>query len=233
MACMKSFMRHGHQVVLHCYDRPEDLPSDVDVFDAAKVMPRGEVLRHKSGSLALGSDRYRYLMIEAGHGLYADCDMFCVGRIDDADYVFGKEHDAIINCAILHFPPGSELSKMLVELTSSRFNIPPFIPKSRQRSMRLKHLFGVRQSVETMEWGVWGPALLTYAIDVLGLRKFAAPYDVYYPLHWGRTELLYDPDLRLEDFMTHRTKAIHLTDSNRTEQCPKGSVLDWMMNGNW
>ena len=42
-ACVRSFLRHGHTVTMHCYERPNDLPEDVRVFDAGKIMPLSDL----------------------------------------------------------------------------------------------------------------------------------------------------------------------------------------------
>lgn len=36
-ACLRSFVRHGHDVVLHCFELPEDTPEGVRFFDAARL----------------------------------------------------------------------------------------------------------------------------------------------------------------------------------------------------
>lgn len=37
-ACLRSFVRHGHEVVLHTFERPEDTPDGVKIFDAKLLM---------------------------------------------------------------------------------------------------------------------------------------------------------------------------------------------------
>src|SRR5690625_211718 len=142
-ACVRSFLRHGHMVIMHCYERPEDLPDGVQVFDAAKLMPLAELHMHeKTGSVALGSDRYRYRIIAAGLGLYADCDMFCLRPLTDATYLMGTEQDNSINAAFLKFPSDSALAAALIQATDDPYFIPPWLRRSKRRRLHLYRKLG-------------------------------------------------------------------------------------------
>ena len=87
VACLKSFLRHGHRVVLHCYEAPIDVPSGVELADASRLLPLSRLFRTK-GSLAPFADLLLYELLGAGLGLYVDCDVFCLRAIEDADYIF-------------------------------------------------------------------------------------------------------------------------------------------------
>ena len=88
-ACLRSFVLAGHRVLLHCYDIPRNVPSDVETVDASKLMPRDRIVYYKSnGSPSLFSNLYRLKILEAGLGLYVDCDVFCVRPIPQAGLYF-------------------------------------------------------------------------------------------------------------------------------------------------
>ena len=173
-----------------------------------------------SGSFALGSNRYRYLLIEAGMGVYADCDMFCVGDIGEVDYLFGQEETGRVNGAILHYPPGSALSKHLLEATKSRNEVPPGLGRSKELFFKTRKMLGLPKSVEKFKWGVWGPTLLTHAVKSLDLWDHSAPIDAYYPVHFRNTQLFYEQGLCLKDITTPRTKTVHLWYRNLREMEP-------------
>jgi hypothetical protein len=231
-ACLRSFQRHGHRVVLHCYEPPKDLPDGVDLFDAADIMPLEGLLRNKeTDSVALGADRYRYRMIAAGHGLYADCDMFCLRPISDAPYIFGKEQDNMVNCAFLKFPSNSDLAKALLAATHDPYFIPPWFKHHKQVKLKLKKKFGRPVQVGRHPWGVWGPQLLTYLVEKLGHLDKAAAIDRFYPVHPWQTSLLHDPGLRLSDIVTPRTEAVHLWHKMSAAKSPvRGSPLWEIIN---
>lgn len=231
-ACVRSFLRHGHRVIMHCYEPPRDLPDGVKLFDAAKIMPATELVQHKkSGSVALGSDRYRYRIIAAGLGLYADCDMFCLRPLTNSPYLFGVEQTGVASCGVLNFPPNSPLLKALIKATDDPYFIPPWLKSSERRRLQFRKMLGRGVHVSKQEWGVWGPRLLTFYVSELGLWSEAAPIDRYYPLHYGHVSLLRDPALRLADLITPRTDAVHLWHALLGDSTPPpGSPLHEIMN---
>jgi len=217
---------------MHCYERPSDLPDGTRVFAARKIMPISELQpHHETGSVALGVNRYRYRMIAEGFGLYADCDMFCLGPITDAPYILGKEQDNIINNAFLKFPPESDLANALIDATRDYYFIPPWFSSSKKRRLAFKKRLGRGVHVGQHAWGVWGPQLISHYVKELGLSSEVAPIDRYYPVHPWQTTLLSDPGLCISDLATPRTEAIHLWHKLLSSEAPPhGSPLWEMIN---
>jgi hypothetical protein len=210
-ACLRSCLRVGHHAVLHCYEPPEDVPAGVTLRDARAVMPEADLLRHrKSGSLSLGTNRFRYRLLAAGLGPWSDVDVLFLRPLPDTPWLFGFEDARSINGAILHAPAGSELVRRLCEATADRHFIPPWLPASRRGRMVLRRALGLGKPVEAQPWGVWGPRLLTFLVEECGLTAHAAPIDLFYPLHWSHAPLLRQPGLRLADLATPRSITIHL-----------------------
>jgi hypothetical protein len=88
VACLKSFLRHGHQVVLHCYEKPKDVPDGVELADASRLLPIKRIFyKNKNKSVAGFADLLRYELLGLGLGLYVDCDVFYLRPIEDADYI--------------------------------------------------------------------------------------------------------------------------------------------------
>ena len=108
IACLRSFLRHGHRVVLHCYERPKGATNDIEIADANKLLPATREIRYRDclagGGLSLFSNLLRYELLRAGLGLYVDCDVFCLRPIEDAEYIFGWETKKLINNAVLKIP---------------------------------------------------------------------------------------------------------------------------------
>lgn len=210
-ACIRSFLRIGHHVVLHCYAPPGDLPDGVEIFDAKQIMPRSDLLVHRAtGSVSLGSNRYRYRLIAAGMGIYADCDMYCLQPIFDMDYIFGWEDAHFINGALLKYPSHSELAQMLVDETQTKNYMTFSMGRGIKFPMDFRPTTDASLSISDAPWGVWGPKLLTRCILNLKLEHKAQPIDIFYPFHHRCTSLLFEPGLRIEDLATPRTQAIHL-----------------------
>lgn len=234
IACLTSFHRHGHPVVLHAYDPPENLPGFARWQDAAEIMPEAEHLRlRQSGWITMSSNRYRYKLIEAGCGLYSDCDMYCIAPIKDRPYIYGWEYLGSINCAFLKYPPGSDLSRMMLSLTEDVHFVPPWLRRRERAWLHLRKALGRGLHVGLMPWGTWGPVALTHAIRTLGLTDHAQPIDAFYPLPGNHFELLFDPEMSFDDFTTARTQAVHLWNNmfgiagmDRAAAPPRGSPMD-------
>jgi len=226
-ACIRSFLHQGHPVILHCYSAPSDVPSGVQLFDASKLMPESDLIANsETGSVALGSNRYRYRLIEAGFGLYVDCDMYCLKPIPESDYIFGREDSQRINNAVLKYPANSILSKSLILATKKEYYVPEWFSTKRKTLLRIRRSFGIPRSVCDMPWGVWGPNLLTHKINEIGLEQKAKPIDYFYPVHYTNTSLLYESGLTLSDLVTSRTFAVHLCHKTLSSlQAPPDSPL--------
>lgn len=106
-ACIRSFVRHGHRVLFHCYEDVVDLPVGVEKHDANKLLPISRMIRVPNGSPAVFCDLLRYEVQAQQLGLYVDCDMYCLQPIEDREYMFGWESDDYINGAVLKLPSGS------------------------------------------------------------------------------------------------------------------------------
>src|SRR5581483_8325273 len=170
VACLKSFLQCGHRVILHCYDRPNDLPGGVELADAASLLPKTSMVRYKNGSVAVFSNFLRYEILKRGLGLYADCDVFCLEPIEDSDYIFGWESSLSINNAILKLPADCLVLTQLRALKQKSCALPWLKSK---RKWRRK----IVRSIEELPRGTTGPAALTYYAKHFGIERFARPVD--------------------------------------------------------
>lgn len=213
-ACLRSFIRHGHDVVLHAYGKPDDVPDGVRLFDANKLMGENEIFAHKStGSLSIASDVYRYRIQREGLGLYVDCDVFCIKPFTDHEYIYSWESNKLINSAILKLPQKSELLEAILEASENNYFIPPWYKKTKQLRFKLRKRLGFPKHIANQHWGVIGPTLLTYHVERLGLESLAAPIDIYSPMYGLLSNLLFEEGLALKDLITSRTIGLHLYNS--------------------
>lgn len=213
-ACLRSFVRQGHDVVLHAYGKPEDTPAGVRLFDASKLMSENEVFSHKeTGSLSIASDVYRYRIQREGLGLYVDCDVYCVKPFTDREYIYSWESNYRLNNAIIKFPQKSDLLQSMLSASEDNYFIPPWLPAKKQRKMRLRKMIGRGKHIADQDWGVIGPDLLTYHVKRLGLIEHAAPIQRYSPMFGAVSNLLLAEGLTVGDLITSQTEGFHLYNS--------------------
>ncbi len=187
-ACLASFVRHGHAVILYCYDPPPDVPAGVRIADANAVVPSHRIVRHaRIGSYALFSNLFRYELFRAGRGIWIDCDVYCVRHMEfDEISVFGWQRANSINGAVLRLPSDSPVLEPLIALFTARSPVPPWLEREEAARLQVRRLAGEEFSVADLPWGSAGPNALTYLLTEAKLTRFAAPPDVFYPLPWDR-----------------------------------------------
>ncbi len=210
-ACLRSFLRHGYRVVLHVYEAPEDLPDGIELFDANRLLDRKKIVPYRrNGGFSFAANLYRYRILEAGLGLYVDCDVFCLKPLPDAEYVFGWEDMHLVNNAVLKAPADSEMVRRLIAMAEDPGLIPPWFERRERRRLKWRKWLGRPVHPSAMRWGTTGPGLLSHLVKELGLQQHALPIDTFYPLHYNQVSLLNDPGLSLADLVTPRTVALHL-----------------------
>ena len=217
-ACLRSVMHHDHALALYCYRRPSGVPDGIDVRDASEVLPESAIVRHRSGSVALFSDWFRYELLARGLGTWVDTDLYLVRPLDmDRPYLFGKQIVSpvrpwrwrareSINGSVLRIPPDSPM-------------LPPLIAQ-----------FTGQPDLAQQRWGSAGPFALTDAAARFGLGSEALPSEVFNPVPWYRARWILDPAQGLSEVVTQRTVGVHLWNecirSFKDEPAPPGSFLD-------
>ena len=211
--CLKSFIKQGHQVVLHTYSHISDIPENIIVSDANKIISHERIIKHKrTGSYALFSDIFRYELLRKieGDGIYVDCDVYCIRPMLQENYVLAFEDDYKINGAVLALPHNSIVLKNLLIAAYDPYFIPPWYSKTKQFRFKIKKIFGISRHISEMPWGIIGPEAITYYMKESNALSNVKPMDYYYPIHFHCISKLLDPALTLKDIVTHRTQCIHL-----------------------
>ena len=239
-ACLRSFVRVGHPVVLHCYDEPRDAPDGVVLSDAATLVPRDRVFTHaKTGSYALFSNYFRYQIMQRSLGLYVDCDVVCVRPVPTRSYLFGLQDVETINGAVLKLPSGSPLLGDLTALFDQGVFAPPWYSRQRRLTQYIKTLFGRHADLAHAPWGVAGPVALTWFAKKHGLRDWAQPMDVFYPVPHTEVSSFFDPDVTWESLITEQTCCVHLWNEKlrrenlHLQAIRPGSPLQRLLNDEW
>ena len=237
-ACLRSFVRVGHPVVLHCYDEPRDVPDGVVLSDAATLVPRDRVFTHaRTGSYALFSNYFRYQIMQRSLGLYVDCDVVCVRPVPTRSYLFGLQDAETINGAVLKLPSGSRLLGDLTALFDPGVFAPPWYSRRRRLEQYIKTLLGRPADLAHARWGVAGPVALTWFAKKHGLRDWAQPMDVLYPVPHTEVSRFLDPDVTWESLITEQTCCVHLWNEKlrreNLQAIRPGSPLQRLLNDEW
>lgn len=148
--CINSFIDNGYIVNMWTYGGIKNLPAAVQLRDASDIIEEKRVFTYKNGSYAAFADYFRYKLLAARGGFYADTDVVCLKKYQ-------------------HLDQGPFLVLERIENTNNlQINI-NLIYHPRPKSGDIIDLaLGVTEKfrVDLVEWGDCGPKLVT-ALAVL------------------------------------------------------------------
>ena len=239
--CLKSFVDQGQKITLFSYDDVPNVPEGVIRRDGREVLDTENFIKYeKKDSYALFADLFRLHMIHQNPGMiWVDTDVYCHRPMDyDSDYVMGFELPGghRVNNAVLGMPADSALMAALLEFTSDRFAVPPFLSAAQTNAYRAAAERGEPVHVSQQPWGVWGPLMITHFVHALGLQRQVMPLEAFYPVTFpDRMAFVRRASLAAAK-ITPQTTALHLWASNKRELglrhnglAPKGSYLDQLL----
>ena len=209
-ACLRSALRHGHRVALYCYEIPAGVPDGVELRDAAEILPRSTIVRHRGGSPSLFSNRFRYELQRRGLGTWIDCDLYFVQPLGEQnETLFGDQGDGVIAIGILHLPSDSPILPPLAAVFDER-TVPPWLSYRARLVARFRLVTTGKAGLARMPWGSAGPHAVTWLARKHGLAGAARPPSRFYPVHWRDAAWLVDPRRSLESVIQPDTIAVHL-----------------------
>ena len=228
-----SAMAAGHPYTIYSY-APEKLrgvPVGAEIRDAREVMSDETLVRYFNARwAALGTDFFRYALLAKGLGYWVDLDLYFVAPFDFEDqYVFGWEHETSINGAVLRLPAQSSMLGDLRELPKTNWR-PPFFGPRRTLQFYWARLTKGDIHPEDLEWGTFGPALITYLAKKHGVANLAQERSVFYSIRYQEADLFSGPAAVVESKLTPQTRAVHLWHSKLSDAAkkspPRGSYLE-------
>ncbi len=209
--CISSFVAQGHEVQMHVYDDIPGMPAGVKLVDANLTLPRSQVFRHaKSGSLAPFADWFRYRVLYAHGGIWADTDVVCLKPLAlTTAQLFAWQDEQVINNAVLGFERHHPLAHWMATCCEEPNRLLPYDSvKVRRRKLKRKFLQGNRRG--NIGWGEYGPYGLTRAAQHLGYAEHALPFWHFYPVHPLNWRTVFDGSLSGNTGLLSDSSALHL-----------------------
>jgi hypothetical protein len=206
-----SFLAHGHELRLHVYQEPANVPRGLTLVDANRTLPERDLFRHyKTGSIAAFADWFRYRLLYEQGGIWADTDVVCLKPLRyEQTEIFGWQDDSIINNAVLGLPAGHELAAWMAGCCENPNRWLPYDnSRMRRRKLRRRLLRGNRRG--DIEWGENGPHGLTQAARHLGYADRALPLWHFYPLHYSQWRAVFQPGLGDHPGVLSASTTLHL-----------------------
>jgi hypothetical protein len=228
-ACLRSLMRQGHRVALYCYRPVEGVPAGVELRDGATILAEDRIIRHRSGSVALFANWFRYELMRHGPGIWVDTDQYLIAPIvPRRPHLFGWQDTDMIANGVLRIPEDSPLLGELIEIFEER-TIPFWLPRRERIAAWLRRLATGRTGLSRMPWGSAGPHALTAIARKHGKLDEALAPSVFFPVHYRHADWIRDPARPLEAVLKADTVGVHLWNERirtwKEEPAPAGSFL--------
>jgi hypothetical protein len=121
---VQSFVAHGHEVHLYCYDPVDNAPHGAVMRDAREILSRDAFLGQMAGPgadlHADASNAFRYKLLFDRGGCWTDTDVVCLQPLDfPAESVFASEQadasygGAAAIASVIKLPAGSPLMRWM------------------------------------------------------------------------------------------------------------------------
>lgn len=197
---ISSFLRHGHPVRLFAYGDIPNLPAGATLEDAENIVPEKEVFTNPGaighGGLSIFSNFFRYRLLLARGGIWADCDLVCVKPLLFAhtmEHFFASERMlnpyepdvkpwTWIQSCILKAPPGSPIVARALAIAE-------------------------QVNLSDSQWGSTGPRAVHSAVVEKEATKFVMVPEVFCPFGWWQVPEFVSRAIRLVPEGAH---TIHL-----------------------
>lgn len=244
-ACLKSAVRHGHEVHLYSYHEVANLPAGITHRDARDVVPEADIFQYDGvgqdrlfGSYAPFSDLFRYRLMGLGRGVWIDSDMYFLRPLDQSPKVLlaweGPRPTLLskpkipfrVGNGVIYMPTDSPVVADLVALTSEPYRMPPWVgPDIRARVLR--KLDGRPFYPGAVTYATIGPVALTHFVREHRAEATVMPHTRYYPVSYSDLDRFAESDAAFRAALPGDTEAVHMWNSNFSQTfadgCPKGS----------
>lgn len=211
-ASLNSMTRLGHSVTLYSYTPIPDVPADVTVRDAARIMPTDRILLYRDKrkpSPALHANLFRYALLEMTDAVWVDLDIIALQPLPSDDYLMGFESETSVNNAVLRLPHQSPTLRDLRAFSPATRGVAPHITGARRLKYWVRTL-GRGYPIEQWAWGSTGPKALTIYLTRHNELRHALPVPAFYPVGVNdHAEFLEPGRWRLSDF-GDATVCLHL-----------------------
>lgn len=173
-ACIASFERLGHEIVVYSYGEVGGVPPGVAVLDARAILPPDSMNLFKVNGVPSAShftDYFRFVMFTKTDQIWVDTDIILLKRftLDASRNLMGRETTSSVCTAVLHLDPEDVRLRSMID--------------------RVEGL-----STKKLVWGDTGPRLLTSVYGVDG----GLPEPVFYPVHFDDYWKVFLPANRAE-----------------------------------
>lgn len=181
--CANSFICNGYKLNIWNYNGLSNAPLHANVLDAREILPENTIFKGRSGSYAQFSDLFRYAVLCAKGGLWADTDVVCLksGLLSNTPFLITERDRSpplkFLLKKLLGRPAGKTVTSNLI------YNPHPAVGDVVYLAYRYAQAFPKDKVV----WGELGPRLLSAIEAIYPEHGFdIKPPEFSNPIDWWR-----------------------------------------------
>ncbi|MFC1668269.1 glycosyltransferase [Chlamydiota bacterium] len=211
---IKSFLAHGHSFHLYVYDNVLDVPKQVIIEDANKIVPKHEIFQYKhgvwKGSYAAFANIFRYKLLFDLGGIWVDLDTVCLKPFDfEAEYIFSTEYFS---------------QKKTIRLNNTIIKVP-----SRSNVMKACYDAAKEIDINSLDWRENGSDLLEKFVYKFNLDCFRVVPETFCYIHWWEFEKLIEQNANY--VIPNNVYTIHLWNELWRQKNKNRSIIEKLFYG--
>lgn len=211
MACLKSFVRYGHEFNLYAYNKNLRVPVGINLIDANQILPLDIVhgFYGKNSEISQFSDRFRYkLLSEHPEYCWTDTDIYLLRRVPKFEKYLTYFHIGLLksNDANMwkHFYEFATDPSYILPIDSDEI-----IKTKKENKIKFPD---IRDRRESFPWGYAGTILLSDWLKFNNIKS--GNINLFYPITYRNWNNIYmgeckEPDKPLSEMFPY-SYGIHL-----------------------
>jgi len=224
LICINSYLRHGHKFVLWSYSKNlENIPEGCVLKDASEILEEKFAYKDVINSYGHFSDWWRWKFLYDKGGFWTDMDVCCLSEEipERKGFHICSMTDSLFDAMVgtLMIPKGYSVSYKMLEICKEPYKITEFdLGQLRMLKEGVLRQWNTREdllknAVYPSTYRCFGHVLKKYGVN----KKVLLPHDTIYPITYENIKKLTTPNLKLKDFLTENTCAVHLWGSHHAQ----------------
>ena len=244
LACIQSYLKHGHQFHLYAYHPYENLPEGAILKDANEIILEKDIFTYEKGpgkgSYAAFANLFRYkLLVERG-GWWSDMDFICLSPLPEPSKMFiaaeWKQKSSLWSGALrtrltkLEFG-GLDIPFLKNILNKRKPSNNLLFCRPGEKLMKRAYELAVASRNDELEWGQTGPDLMNRLLDQEGYSATTIIGDprIFQPIGGYQIDLIFQPYSKVQ---FRQAKTLHLYNElwrrqgrSKTGPFPENSIV--------